>query len=77
MIETNSTVENLKAALGSGFGVEWNANSSLCDECQNSGGHCGYNPGSVISLAIAGMDPFHLHVDQVSTCSVFLFVPLK
>lgn len=46
MIETNSTVENLKVALDSGFGVEWNANNSLCDECQNSGGHCGYNPGS-------------------------------
>ncbi|KAJ1391449.1 Wall-associated receptor kinase, galacturonan-binding domain [Sesbania bispinosa] len=46
VIETNSTVENLKAALDNGFGLEWNANNSLCDECQNSGGHCGYDPSS-------------------------------
>ena len=44
VLETNSTVENLKAALENGFGVEWEANNSLCDECQNSGGHCGYDP---------------------------------
>ncbi|CAJ1843472.1 unnamed protein product [Sphenostylis stenocarpa] len=46
VLRTNSTVENLKAVLDNGFGVEWNANNSLCDECQNSGGHCGYNPSS-------------------------------
>ncbi|TKY64807.1 Serine/threonine-protein kinase [Spatholobus suberectus] len=46
VLETNSTVENLMAALDNGFGVEWNANNSLCDECQNSGGHCGYNLSS-------------------------------
>ncbi|KAL2329520.1 hypothetical protein Fmac_017101 [Flemingia macrophylla] len=45
-LETNSTAENLKATLDNGFGVEWNANNSLCHECQNSGGHCGYNPSS-------------------------------
>ncbi|KAK7295766.1 hypothetical protein RJT34_18678 [Clitoria ternatea] len=44
VIETNSTAENLKAALDSGFDVEWDANNTLCDECQNSGGHCGYSP---------------------------------
>ncbi|KAL3032441.1 hypothetical protein AAZX31_02G084300 [Glycine max] len=44
VLETNSTVENLKAALENGFGVEWEANNSLCGECQNSGGHCGYDP---------------------------------
>ncbi|KAK7374871.1 hypothetical protein VNO80_08314 [Phaseolus coccineus] len=46
VLETNSTVENLKAVLDNGFGAEWDANNSLCDECQNSGGHCGYNPSS-------------------------------
>ncbi|XP_020218609.2 LEAF RUST 10 DISEASE-RESISTANCE LOCUS RECEPTOR-LIKE PROTEIN KINASE-like 1.4 [Cajanus cajan] len=46
VLETNSTVENLKVAVDNGFNVEWNANNSLCDECQNSGGHCGYNPSS-------------------------------
>ncbi|RDX69564.1 LEAF RUST 10 DISEASE-RESISTANCE LOCUS RECEPTOR-LIKE PROTEIN KINASE-like 1.4, partial [Mucuna pruriens] len=46
VLETNSTVENLKDSLDSGFGVEWDANNSLCDECQNSGGHCGYNVSS-------------------------------
>ncbi|KAK7394171.1 hypothetical protein VNO78_14692 [Psophocarpus tetragonolobus] len=46
VLETNSTVENLKAALDNGFGVDWDANNSLCDECQSSGGYCGYNPSS-------------------------------
>ena len=43
VLETNSTVENLKSVLDNGFGAEWDANNSLCDECQNSGGHCGYS----------------------------------
>ncbi|KAI4346908.1 hypothetical protein L6164_007771 [Bauhinia variegata] len=46
VLGTNSTVENLKAALSSGFELEWNANNSLCHDCQNSGGHCGYSPSS-------------------------------
>lgn len=46
VLETNSTVENLKVALNNGFSVDWNANNSLLHECQNSGGHCGYNPSS-------------------------------
>src|ERR1044072_4381013 len=29
-----------------GFGMEWNANNTLCDECRNSGGYCGYDPSS-------------------------------
>ncbi|KAK7340936.1 hypothetical protein VNO77_21654 [Canavalia gladiata] len=46
LIETNSTVVNLKVALDHGFDVDWDANNSLCDECHNSGGHCGYSPSS-------------------------------
>ena len=46
-METNSTVENLKAALDTNHsGLDWNANHPLCDECQNSGGHCDYSPDS-------------------------------
>ncbi|KOM28523.1 hypothetical protein LR48_Vigan549s007800 [Vigna angularis] len=46
LLETNSTVENLKAVLDNGFGAEWDANNSLCDKCQHSGGYCGHNPSS-------------------------------
>lgn len=46
-IQTNSTPENLMAALSSGFGLEWKADNSLCDNCQHSGGHCGFDPTSL------------------------------
>ncbi|KAI5428187.1 hypothetical protein KIW84_033261 [Lathyrus oleraceus] len=45
-VVTNSSVENLKGAIDNGFEVEWNANNSLCHECQSSSGHCGYDPSS-------------------------------
>jgi hypothetical protein len=45
-VMTNSSVENLKDVIDNGFGVEWNANNSLCHECQSSGGHCGYESSS-------------------------------
>lgn len=45
-VATNSSVENLKYVINNGFGVEWNANNSLCHECQSSGGHCGYESSS-------------------------------
>ncbi|XP_058737570.1 LEAF RUST 10 DISEASE-RESISTANCE LOCUS RECEPTOR-LIKE PROTEIN KINASE-like 1.4 [Vicia villosa] len=43
---TDSSMENLKRAIDNGFEVEWNANNSLCHECQSSSGHCGYDPNS-------------------------------
>lgn len=33
----------LQATLRDGFGIEWEANNSACDECTRSGGRCGHN----------------------------------
>ncbi|XP_011035096.1 PREDICTED: probable serine/threonine-protein kinase At1g18390 isoform X1 [Populus euphratica] len=39
----NATVAKLLGALNQGFGLEWNANDTLCDACNSSGGQCGYD----------------------------------
>ncbi|GKV16747.1 hypothetical protein SLEP1_g27343 [Rubroshorea leprosula] len=39
----NPSGKNLVEALEKGFGLQWNANNSLCDRCRGSGGQCGYN----------------------------------
>ncbi|KAI5428179.1 hypothetical protein KIW84_033257 [Lathyrus oleraceus] len=41
---TYTTSCTSEKASSSSFGVEWNANNSLCQDCQSSGGHCGYDP---------------------------------
>ncbi|XP_057993417.1 LEAF RUST 10 DISEASE-RESISTANCE LOCUS RECEPTOR-LIKE PROTEIN KINASE-like 1.3 isoform X2 [Hevea brasiliensis] len=35
--------ENLVTALEQGFGLQWQANNSVCKTCTISGGSCGYN----------------------------------
>ncbi|KAG6716305.1 LEAF RUST 10 DISEASE-RESISTANCE LOCUS RECEPTOR-LIKE PROTEIN KINASE-like 2.1 [Carya illinoinensis] len=41
---SNLTTEDaLKEAIDGGFTVGWNANNSLCDRCNGSGGQCGFN----------------------------------
>ncbi|KAJ9147337.1 hypothetical protein P3X46_029511 [Hevea brasiliensis] len=35
--------ENLVTALEQGFGLQWQANNSVCETCKISGGSCGYN----------------------------------
>ncbi|KAM5548873.1 LEAF RUST 10 DISEASE-RESISTANCE LOCUS RECEPTOR-LIKE PROTEIN KINASE-like 2.5 [Rosa sericea] len=42
----NASKENLGAALDSGFGLKWDASNNLCEQCQGSGGQCGYNTSS-------------------------------
>ncbi|XVE63354.1 hypothetical protein DITRI_Ditri07aG0013600 [Diplodiscus trichospermus] len=43
-IENNPTPETLILPLRNGFGLKWDANiASKCDECNASGGRCGYN----------------------------------
>lgn len=37
------TEKSLLVALEEGFGVEWNANNSVCETCRISSGVCGYN----------------------------------
>ncbi|KAI9128102.1 hypothetical protein K1719_001095 [Acacia pycnantha] len=43
ILQENSTVENLKAAIHEGFGLVWEADKGLCYDCRTSGGQCGYN----------------------------------
>ncbi|KAM7529792.1 hypothetical protein LguiB_033202 [Lonicera macranthoides] len=38
-------MQDLTAALANGFGVQWNLNDTLCNQCQSSGGQCGSNTG--------------------------------
>ncbi|GAA0167529.1 transmembrane signal receptor [Lithospermum erythrorhizon] len=39
----DSTESTLRSALTSGFGLQWFANNSLCNECTKSSGRCGYD----------------------------------
>ncbi|GLU10772.1 hypothetical protein SLE2022_275570 [Rubroshorea leprosula] len=41
-LDTTSPSSVVKA-LSKGFGLKWNANDNLCDQCTKSGGMCGYN----------------------------------
>ncbi|XP_041007605.1 LEAF RUST 10 DISEASE-RESISTANCE LOCUS RECEPTOR-LIKE PROTEIN KINASE-like 1.4 isoform X1 [Juglans microcarpa x Juglans regia] len=40
---TITTEYALKEAIDAGFTVGWNANNSMCDRCDGSGGRCGFN----------------------------------
>ncbi|XP_062025118.1 LEAF RUST 10 DISEASE-RESISTANCE LOCUS RECEPTOR-LIKE PROTEIN KINASE-like 1.4 isoform X3 [Rosa rugosa] len=42
----NTSKENLGLALDSGFNLIWDASNTLCQQCQGSGGQCGYNTSS-------------------------------
>ncbi|KAG2714998.1 hypothetical protein I3760_03G055900 [Carya illinoinensis] len=42
-INLTLTEEALIEAIDGGFMLEWNASNSNCDECQKSGGLCGFN----------------------------------
>lgn len=37
----------LSEALNFGFGLKWNANNSLCDQCERSQGVCGHDDGTM------------------------------
>ncbi|KAJ4707059.1 Wall-associated receptor kinase [Melia azedarach] len=41
-IVNNLNSVNLTRSLQEGFGLEWFANNSLCEECERSNGQCGY-----------------------------------
>ncbi|XVF87999.1 hypothetical protein PTKIN_Ptkin19aG0013900 [Pterospermum kingtungense] len=46
-IESNPTPDTLILPLANGFGLKWDANiASKCEECNASGGRCGYNKSS-------------------------------
>ncbi|KAL6324869.1 hypothetical protein AAG906_018396 [Vitis piasezkii] len=42
IVSGGGTLTLLTEALKGGFGLEWNASNSLCTECVESGGQCGY-----------------------------------
>ncbi|KAG2710744.1 hypothetical protein I3760_04G042800 [Carya illinoinensis] len=35
--------EAVREAIDGGFTLDWNANNSMCDRCEGSGGQCGFN----------------------------------
>lgn len=39
----SSSENDLKEVLKVGFGLKWDANDSICNECARTGGRCGYN----------------------------------
>lgn len=41
VLETISVSHSLTDEIGSGFGIKWDANNSMCDKCVQSGGLCG------------------------------------
>nr|KJB13025.1 hypothetical protein B456_002G052300 [Gossypium raimondii] len=46
-IKSNPTPDTLVLPLGNGFGLKWDANiASKCEDCNGSGGRCGYNKSS-------------------------------
>ncbi|KAG9129738.1 hypothetical protein Leryth_015438 [Lithospermum erythrorhizon] len=55
-----STEDTLRSALTSGFGLQWFANNSICSQCIESHGRCGYDSStnSFACLCNDGQDPF-------------------
>ncbi|TYJ48300.1 hypothetical protein E1A91_A01G052500v1 [Gossypium mustelinum] len=46
-IKSNPTPDTLVLPLGNGFGLKWDENiASKCEDCNGSGGRCGYNRSS-------------------------------
>ncbi|KAI5684311.1 hypothetical protein M9H77_05539 [Catharanthus roseus] len=51
---------SLQEALKEGFGLEWEANNSNCEECDRSGGRCGYNSSSNSFVCFCTDRPYDL-----------------
>ncbi|XP_057949884.1 LEAF RUST 10 DISEASE-RESISTANCE LOCUS RECEPTOR-LIKE PROTEIN KINASE-like 2.1 [Malania oleifera] len=57
-LETSLTpLTSLVSALRGGFGVQWDANNRGCDECEASGGACGYDSGDFACYCRNGTFP--------------------
>ncbi|KAI5684303.1 hypothetical protein M9H77_05531 [Catharanthus roseus] len=61
----NSTA--LRVALQDGFGLQWDANNSKCEECSRSGGRCGYNSSSNSFLCFCTDWPHDLACNDTQT----------
>ncbi|KAG6716306.1 hypothetical protein I3842_04G042800 [Carya illinoinensis] len=67
---SNLTTEDaLKEAIDGGFTVGWNANNSMCDRCNGSGGQCGFNTSTnaFACLCKTGSFPETCGTDESST----------
>lgn len=54
----NSTA--LELTLRQGFGIEWEANNSACDECTRSGGRCGHNSSTAAFVCFCSDQSYNL-----------------
>ncbi|KAJ9682847.1 hypothetical protein PVL29_018719 [Vitis rotundifolia] len=57
IVSGGGTLTLLTDALNGGFGLEWNANNSLCRECIESGGHCGSISNQFTCYCRNGLSP--------------------
>ena len=57
IVSGGGTLTLLTEALKGGFGLEWNASNSLCTECVESGGRCGYTSNQFICYCRNGYSP--------------------
>ncbi|KAL6324637.1 hypothetical protein AAG906_013450 [Vitis piasezkii] len=57
IVSGGGTLTLLTEALKGGFGLEWNASNSLCAECVESGGQCGYTSNQFTCYCRNGYSP--------------------
>ncbi|XP_010660405.1 LEAF RUST 10 DISEASE-RESISTANCE LOCUS RECEPTOR-LIKE PROTEIN KINASE-like 1.4 isoform X4 [Vitis vinifera] len=57
IVSGGGTLTLLTEALKGGFGLEWNASNSLCTECVESGGQCGYTSNQFTCYCRNGYSP--------------------
>ncbi|XP_059670733.1 LEAF RUST 10 DISEASE-RESISTANCE LOCUS RECEPTOR-LIKE PROTEIN KINASE-like 2.7 [Cornus florida] len=58
---------SIAAALYGGFGLQWSANDTYCEECVGSGGRCGYNSSSSSFACFCSDQPYELKCDLSMT----------
>ncbi|XP_058009318.1 LEAF RUST 10 DISEASE-RESISTANCE LOCUS RECEPTOR-LIKE PROTEIN KINASE-like 1.3 isoform X2 [Hevea brasiliensis] len=56
-LESGLTQDNLVIALEKGFGLQWDANNSVCETCNLSGGSCGYNTSTSLFACYCADQP--------------------
>ncbi|KAL7190730.1 hypothetical protein ACSBR2_022915 [Camellia fascicularis] len=72
-----SNAINVRQVIGSGVGLKWDADNSLCDLCVESGGTCGSNSSSSGSFLCYCRDQAHKTRCNGSTSRFHLGIKLK
>lgn len=66
----------LELTLREGFGIEWEANNSACDECTRSGGRCGHNSSTAAFVCFCSDQSYNLTCGNIRNdngMDLFLF----